>query len=258
MNKHTHHQSEEKQQLINEMMQFLLQRQEPRFSKQLQAQLLDEGCNYPMALAKPRFYELMVLGLGAHLNPVAKRKLDKRILSDFSNLSHIQFSDTMNYFVSHLKNCEKQMAMAVINSIVRIIDEWKLNPAFFSSEQEEFNAHLQAVVRKFAKASASSRLAGIPINQIRRRLYIALTTSLYRFNRSQQKFQLEFGSIPEALRAMRTDHTMFCRIMAYFGDQTPYFSHAASQTFWRTLQSFNTDHLPQGPQAYNCSGPIYE
>ncbi|MGD8292344.1 MAG: hypothetical protein PVF37_11610 [Desulfobacterales bacterium] len=258
MSKYTHHQSEERQQLINEMMQFLLQRQEPRFSKQLQAQLLDEGCNYPMVLAKPRFYELMVLGLGAHLNPVAKRKLDKRILPDFSSLSHIQFSDTMNYFVSHLKNCEEQMAMAVINSIVRIIDEWKLDPAFFSGEQKEFNAHLRAVVRKFAKASASSRLAGIPVNQIRRRLYIALTTSLYRFDRSQQKFQLEFGSIPAVLRAMRTDHSMFCRIMVYFGDQTPYFSHAASQTFWRTLQSLNTDHLPQEPQACTGSGPIYE
>jgi hypothetical protein len=136
MSKYTHHQSEERQQLINEMMQFLLQRQEPRFSKQLQAQLLDEGCNYPMVLAKPRFYELMVLGLGAHLNPVAKRKLDKRILPDFSSLSHIQFSDTMNYFVSHLKNCEEQMAMAVINSIVRIIDEWKLDPAFFFRRTE--------------------------------------------------------------------------------------------------------------------------
>jgi len=258
MNKYVHHQSEEKQQLINEMMQFLLQRQEPRFSKQLQAQLLDEGCNYPMALAKPRFYELMVLGLGAHLDPVAKKKLDKRILPDFSNLNHIQFSDTMNYFVSHLKNREKRMAMEVINSIAGIIEEWRLNPAFFSGGQQEFNAHLQAVARKFSKASASSRLPGIPINQIRRRLYIALTTSLYRFTRGQQKFQLEFGSIPEALRAMQTDHTMFCRVMAYFGDQTPYFIHAASQTFWRTLQSFNTDRSSQGPQAYNCSGPIYE
>jgi hypothetical protein len=258
MNKYTHHQSEEKQQLINEMMQFLLQRQEPRFSKQLQAQLLDEGCNYPMALAKPRFYELMVLGLGAHLNPDAKKKLDKRILPDISNLNHIQFSDTMNYFLSHLKACEKRMAMEVINSIARIIEEWKLNPAFFSSEREEFNAHLEAVVRKFVRVSASSRLKGIPIRQMRRRLYIALTTSLYRFTRRQQEFQMEFGSIPEALRAMRKDHTMFCRVMAYFGDQTPYFSHAASQTFWRTLQSFSTDHLSQGPQAHNCSGPIHE
>ena len=139
-------QNAESKQLINEMMQFLLQRKELRFSKQLQAQLLDEGCNYPIALAKPRFYELMVLGLAAQLNPVAKKKLDKRISPDLSNLNHIQFSETMNYFVAHLKNFEKQMAGEVINSSEQIIDEWKLNPTFFSGGLDEFNAHFQAVV----------------------------------------------------------------------------------------------------------------
>jgi hypothetical protein len=253
-----HDQNDERKRLINEMMQFLLQRQEPRFSKQLQAQLLDEGCNYPIALAKPRFYELMVFGLGAHLNSADRKKLDKHILPDVSNLNHIQFSAAMNYFSSHLKNSEKRMALEVINSIEDIIDEWKLNPAFFSGGQDAFDAHLEAVVGKFAKVCAPSRLPGLPINQIRRRLYIALTTSLYRFSRDQQKFQLEFGSIPATLRAMQADHTMFCRVMAYFGDQTPYFTHAASQSFWRTLQSLNTDRLSQGSPAYKRSGPIRE
>jgi hypothetical protein len=240
------------------MMQFLLQRKELRFSKQLQAQLLEEGCNYPMVLAKSRFYELMVFGLAAQLDPVAKKKLDKRISPDLSNLTHIQFSETMNYFVLHLKNYEKQMAMEVIISIEQIIDEWKLNPTFFSGGLDEFNAHLLEVVRKFAKASAPSRLPGISINQIRRRLYIALTTSLYRFSRDQQKFQLEFGSIPAVLKAMQEDHTVFCRVMAFFSTQTPYFTHAASQTFWRTLQSLNTDRLWPGPQVDNRNGPIRE
>jgi hypothetical protein len=257
-NAHKHDQNDERKQLINEMMQFLLQRQEQRFSKQLQAQLLDEGCNYPIVLAKPRFYELIISGLGVHLNPAAKKKLDKRILPDVSNLSHIQFSDTMSYFASHLKNCEKRMALEVINSIEHIIGEWKLAPAFFSGGQDEFNAHLEAVVGKFAKVCAPSRLPGVPITQIRRRLYIALTTSLCRFTRDQQAFQLKFGSIPATLRAMQADHTIFCRVMAYFGDQTPYFIHAASQTFWRTLQSLNTDHLSQGSPAYIRSGPIRE
>ena len=250
--------SAESTQLINEMMQFLLQRQEPRFSKQLQAQLLDEGCNYPMALAKPRFYQLMALGLAAQLDPAVKKKLDKRISPDFSNLTHLQFSETMNYFLSHLKNYEKQMAMEVIISIEQIIDEWKLNPTFFSGGLDEFNAHVLAVVRKFANASACSRLPRISINQIRRRLYIALTTSLYRFSRDQQRFQLEFGSIPRVLKAMQKDHTVFCRVMAFFRAQTPYFIHAASQTFWRTLQSFNTDHWSQPPQTDNSNGPIRE
>jgi hypothetical protein len=253
-----HHQNDERKQLINEMMQFLLQRQASRFSKQLKAQLLDEGCNYPIVLAKSRFYELMVLGLAEKLNPVPKKKFDKRISPDLSNLNHIQFSETMNYFVSHLKNFEKQMAIAVINSLEQIIDEWKLDTTFFSGGPDEFNAHLQTIVRKFATASASSWLPSISINRIRRRLYIALTTSLYRFTRDQQTFQLEFGSIPGVLKAMQTDHTVFGRVMAFFSTQTPYFSHAASSTFWRTLQALNTDCLPQGLPAKNNDEPICE
>ena len=112
-NKNKHHRNDERKQLINEMMQFLLQRQASRFSKQLKAQLLDEGCNYPIVLAKPRFYELMISGLAEQLNPAAKKKFDKRISPDLSNLNHIQFSETMNYFVSHLKNFETQMAIEV-------------------------------------------------------------------------------------------------------------------------------------------------
>ena len=151
--------------------------------------------------------------------------------------------------MSHLKNFEKQMALEVIHSIEQIIDEWKLKTAFFTAGLDDFNAHLQAVVRKFEKASASGRLATISTNQIRRRLYIALTTSLFRFTRDTQKFQLEFGSIPEVLKAMQNDHHVFCRTMAFFSTQTPYFSHTASQTFWRTLRLLNTDDSLKRPSA---------
>lgn len=257
-NANKHHRNDQRKQLINEMMQFLLQRQASRFSKQLEAQLLDEGCNYPIALAKPRFYELMFIGLAKQLDPPAKKKFDKRISHDLSNLNHIQFSETMNCFGSHLKNFETQAAIEVVNSLEQIIGEWKLDPTFFSGGPDKFNAHVQAVVGKFAKASASSRLPGISINRVRRRLYIALTASLYRFTQDQQTFQLEFGSIPVVLKAMQEDHTVFCRLMAFFSTQTPYFSHAAASTFWRTLQSLNTDCRPQGPPAKNNNGPIRE
>jgi len=256
INANKHHQNDERKQLINEMMQFLLQRQASRFSKQLKAQLLDEGCNYPTVLAKPRFYELMVSGLAEQLNPAAKKKIGRRISPDLSNLNHIQFSETMNYFVSHLKNFETQAAIEVVNSLEQIIDEWKLDTTFFSGGPDEFNAHVQAVVGKFAKASASNRLPSISINRVRRRLYIALTISLYRFTRDQQTFQLKFGSIPGVLKAMQADHTVFCRVMAFFSIQTPYFSHAAASTFWRTLQALKTDYLPQGRPAKNNDEPI--
>ena len=247
LDKNKDNRNDEGKQLISEMMQFLLQRQASRFSKQLMAQLLEEGCNYPVVLATPRFYELMVLGLAGRLNAGARKKFDKCVTLHLSKLNHKQFNETIKFFMSHLKNFEKQMALEVIHSIEQIIDEWKLKTAFFTAGLDDFNAHLQAVVRKFEKASASGRLATISTNQIRRRLYIALTTSLFRFTRDTQKFQLEFGSIPEVLKAMQNDHHVFCRTMAFFSTQTPYFSHTASQTFWRTLRLLNTDDSLKRP-----------
>lgn len=252
------HQNDERKQLIRDTMQFLLQRNVSRFSKQLMAHLLDEGCNYPIILAKPRFYELMIFGLARQLNRGARKGFDKRISHDLSNLNHVQFSEAMRYFATHLKNAEKKMAMEVINSIEQIMAEWKLSTAFFTGALDDFDTHLQAVVRKFAKASPSCRFSAGSINQIRRRLYIALTTSLFRFTANQQKFQLEFGSIPEVLKAMQGDHSVFCRVMAFFSTQTPYFSHAASQTFWRTFQSLHTDYLSERPSVEKTNGSTHE
>ena len=243
--KYKHNHTDERKRLINDTMQFLLQRNEARFAKQLTAQLLDEGCNFPTTLAKPRFYELMISGLATQLNRIAKKEFDKRFSYDFSYLNHVQFSETLKYCMSHLKDFEKLMALEVINSIEQIIDEWKLKQTFFTGSLNDFNRQLQAVVKKFAMASVSCRLSAISIDEIRHRLYIALTTSLYRFSKDQQKFQQEFGSIPDALKAMQKDHSVFCRVMAFLSTQTPYFLHTASQTFWRTLRSLNTDYAPK-------------
>ena len=245
--KDKHRHNSERKQLISEMMQILLQRKEPRFSKQLMAQLLEEGCNYPVILAKPRFYELIVGGLTQQLRAEEKKAINKRLPDNLSNLNHYHFNEAMNYFTSHLKDFEKQMALAVINGIEQIIDDWRLKPAFFAGELDDFNTHLQAVIKKFSEVSATCRLLSLSSNQIRRRLYMALTTSLFRFTRDPQNFYSEFNSIPKVLKAMQADHHVFNRVMAFFGSRTPYFHHTASQTFWRTLQALNTDYLPEGP-----------
>lgn len=242
MIKDKHHRKNERDRLISEMMQFLLQRNESRFLKQLMAQLLEEGCNYPITLAKPRFYELMVQGLADQLDNGARKEFDKRMTKNFLDLNHLEFIEAMRYFVSHLKNSEKQMALEVINSIEQLIDLWKLNPPFFAAGLDDFNARLRAVVEKYTQASARCRLSTFSINQIRRRIYLALTTSLFRFIKDPKQFQMEFGTIPEVLKAIQEDHSVFCRVMAFFSTQTPFFSHAASQAFWRTLQSLNTEY----------------
>ena len=160
------YQTDERKQLISDTMQFLLQRNEARFAKQLSSQLLDEGCNFPTTLAKPRFYELMISGLVTKLNTNAKKEFDKRYSYDLSYLNHVQFSETLKYCMSHLKDFERIMALEVINSIEQIIDEWKLKQTFFTGSLKDFNRQLHTVVSKFAMASDSCRLSTISIDKI--------------------------------------------------------------------------------------------
>ena len=56
-----------RKQLIRREMRFVLQQDVRRFTRQLLARLLDEGCNLNPALARLRFYEGFVRRLAADL-----------------------------------------------------------------------------------------------------------------------------------------------------------------------------------------------
>jgi hypothetical protein len=235
--------ADQRKQLIRDTMQFLLQRDEKRFSKQLFAQLLDEGCNLPLSLAKSRFYALMFQKLAATSDTVEKDILIKRPPEALLNITHFQFNEAIRRCLSYIKNPEEQMAMQVIDSLAKIKMEWQLDPAFFTKDLTYFNHRLQAIVEQYSESVSTNRLSALPISQIRRRLYIAFSTSLLKYVSERNVFQSRFGSVPEVIKAMQRDHTVFCRLMDFFRTQTPYYIHLASQTFWRTLQNMNQEKI---------------
>jgi hypothetical protein len=233
--------ADQRKQLIRDTMRFLLQRDEKRFSRQLLAQLLEEGCNYPLSLAKSRFYAWMIPGLAEKLDAAKKKELAKRLPEALSDVTHVHFGDAIHFYLSHLKHPEAQMAMQVIECLEKIKNEWRLDAAWFTVDFAGFNHSLEKTVEKFSESKPTHRLSALPMSRIRQRVYIALTTSLLKYISEPIGFQSRFGSVPEAITAMQTDHTVFCRAMAFFKTQTPYFAHLASQTFWRTLQNMNTE-----------------
>jgi hypothetical protein len=237
-----------KAQLLRDTLQFVLQRDEKRFAKLLLANLFGEGCNLPLALAKPRFYELMIEGLPPQLPPRAKESVLEGLPAALSQLAHVQFYDTVLCFQSRVKDSEKRMALQVIDSLAQIKDEWQLDQRFFTEELEQFDDRLQEAVEQFGRGASTGGLADIPIERVRRRLYVALTSSLFKYITDPQAFHSEFGSIPEVMTAIQKDHRVFCRVMAFFRTRIPYFIHLASQTFWRTLQTLCTESRPDDRQ----------
>jgi hypothetical protein len=89
--------------------------------------------------------------------------------------------------------------------------------------------------------SHAGGLAGLPFDVVIRRLRLALTVSLLRHVKDPEGFRSEFGLIPQVLKAIPGDPVVFSRVMSFLLGQVPYFSHVASQVFWRTLNNLDAE-----------------
>jgi hypothetical protein len=238
--------------IIRDELKFLLEEDEQRFAEYLLAHLLDEGCNLPLVIAKPRFYALMITGLFTKVSS----SIQDRFIQKFPSLqpmvssaqfksqsvTHEDFLNTMRFFHSHLESSGEQVAIEMTTSIEILKQEWQLDESFFQDTIDHFTTRLQAVINQMCQEAQPSACT-MSIELVRRRLYIALTTSLLRHVKERKPFQAEFGSIPETVNAMQQDHAVFCRFMAFCRERNPYFTYVASQIFWRTLETLRLEML---------------
>jgi hypothetical protein len=236
--------------IIRDELKFLLEADEQRFAEHLLTHLLDEGCNLPLVIAKPRFYALMMTGLFTRVSA----SIQDRFIQKFPSLqaivssaqfksqsvTHEDFLNAMRFFHSHLESSGKQVAIEITTSIEILKQEWQLDESFFQDAIDHFITRLQAIINEMCQGVQTS-IGIMPLDLVRRRLYIALTTSLLRHVKERNPFQTEFGSIPKTVNAMQQDHAVFCRFMAFCRERNPYFTYVASQTFWRTLETLRLE-----------------
>jgi hypothetical protein len=219
------------QQLIRTETRLVQEPDVQRFRRQLRAHLLDEGCNLPLTIAIPRFYETMATELLACAALAVQQQFTDTF--DPSNFgSHEDFRRAMLFWEAHLPEAGPQIARAVIKSIDTLKAVWQLDDELFQESVSRFDQRVQTLIAPLFQHQPPMTPAWI-----RRRLYLALTTSLLRHLTPGQPFYDRFGTVPEVLNAMQDDHTVFCRVMAWFRDQIPYFHYLASRTFWRTLET---------------------
>ncbi len=229
------------QSLIRTEMAFLLERNERWFEKQLQARLLDEGCNFPMRLAKPRFYEYMLSDLHATIVDAECRPKFQAIVAGgsehTSKPTHSIFHDAICFCASKCHDSARLMALGVTKAVQGIVEEWQLPLEMFQEDFPQFTERIHAAVSQLWLRPSSGEMPPIPFEKIRQRLYPALTTALLSKMNVRQTFEREFDSIPALLQAMQTDHSEFCRFMNFCRERSPYFLPFVSRTFWRTLET---------------------
>jgi hypothetical protein len=230
-----------RQSLILEETRFLLQGNDSRFSRQLQARLLEEGCNLPSALARPLFCRHLVSSLKAELVGSAQASFDRRFPESHERLIHPHFHDAIRFFHSRLPDANTKMTKASIDAVAAVMATWYLDEAALTESPACFEVTVrQAVDRIIDSSSTGPRLAQLSLDVVVHRLRLALTASLLRHVRSPEGFRTTFGSIPRVFKEMQENPAVFCRVMSFLQDQLPYFGHLSTQVFWRTLNHLDT------------------
>jgi hypothetical protein len=229
--------------ILRDATMLLLETHEARFSKHLLARLLDEGCNLPLIIAKPRFYALMTIAFEKHL-PSEKSAHIQEVAHSFQ---HAQFVEMMTLCYTHIPQAKQIAALEVLNSLDRIKVEWQQeaqelqedDDARYEQRLKSILAQLYPQETKAENSIEDAVQAWLP--QVRRRIVIAMTTALLRYVRDRQLLQQSFGSLPQAIAAMQQNHAEFVRFLRLCQERIPYYKHVAAQSFWRTLETLRLE-----------------
>jgi hypothetical protein len=158
--------------------------------------------------------------------------------------AHRRYHAAVKYFLAQLSDAETQITAAVLNVIEALKLDWQQTAKKCLSNANPEDPYLQDLVRKISRANSDGNLAQHGLDKIRCRLRIAVITSLMRHVRRPDLLREKFGSVPQILRGLNQNPTLFSALMAKFKKQIPYAEHVAAQSFWRTLNNMDTE-LPK-------------
>ena len=230
-----------RKQLIRREMRFVLHQDVRRFTQQLLARLLDEGCNLNPALARIKFYEGFVRRLAADLPADARGGFCEKTPDAIVNDPHRRYHAAVRYFLAHLSDAEPQITATVLNVIEALKMDWQQTAIKCLSNANPEDSYLQGLVEEISRANAKGNLAQHGLDRIRCRIRIAVITSLMRHVRKPDLLREKFGNVPQILRGLSQDPSLFSGLMAKFKKQMPYAEHVIAQSFWRTLNNMDTE-----------------
>ena len=234
-------------QLIRREIRFVLQQDVRRFTQQLLARLLDEGCNLNPALARMMFCERLVSRLASGQSGDTPSRFSRTTPDVVGDDIHRRYFTAVKYFLAHLSDAEAQITATVLDVIEALKLDWQQTAKGCLSNVNPGDTDLQHLVEQISHVNSDGKLAQHGLDKIRHRLRLAVGTSLLRHVRSPVLLKEKFGSISQILQKIGQDPAFFLALMAIFKEEIPYASHVIAQSFWRTLNNMDTE-LPDPDQ----------
>jgi hypothetical protein len=230
-----------RQQMIRREMRFILQQDVRRFTKLLLARLLDEGCNLHPDLARIMFYGRFERRLTSALPADTRTRFFERKPDSDTSCTHPRYHAVVKYFLTHLSGAETQITAAVLDVIEALKLDWQETAKRCFSNANPGDSDLQYLIGQISRVNSNGNLARHGIDKIRRRLKIAVATSLLRHVRKPDLLREKYGSVPQILHEMGRDPALLPALMVFFREQVPYAQHVIAQSFWRTLNNMDTE-----------------
>ena len=136
------------------------------------------------------------------------------------------------------------MTATVLDAIESLKLDWQRIAKKCLLKENLGGSYLQNLIEQIACVNSDGNLAQHALDTIRRRLKIAVVTSLMRHVRNPELLREEYGSVPQILQGIDRDPALWPALMATFKKQVPYAQHVSTQSFWRTLNNMDTE-LPK-------------
>ena len=228
-----------RKELIRREMRFVLQKDIQRFTGQLQARLLDEGCNLHPILARVSFYEHFENRIASDLPVDLRNRFREDQSKKASDFSHPRYQKAVKYTLGHLSDAEAKIAAAVLDVLEMLKFKWRQTASQCTIGSISGNNDLDNLLTQLSKLNPKGYLARHGRPTIHRRLRIAIVTSLLRHVRQPELVREKFGRLSQILRDLGQNPELFPELMAMFQEQIPYAWLVISQTFWRTLTNMD-------------------
>jgi hypothetical protein len=232
---------ETRKQLIRREMRFVLQQDVRRFTEQLLARLRDEGCNLHPNLARKMFYERFEHLLASGRPADTRTRLFEDTPDSAPDWTHPRYHAAVKYFLTHLSDAEAQIVDAVLDVIETLKLDWQRIAQTCLSDEHLESPYLSDLIEQISRLNPKGKLAQHDLERIRRRLKIAVVTSLMRHVRKPDLLREKYGSLPKILQGKSRDPALMPALMAALKEQVPYAQQVISQSFWRTVNNLDTE-----------------
>jgi len=232
-----------RKQLIKREMRFVLQQDVRRFTKQLLSHLLDEGCNLHPDLARIMFYEGFQLRLSTGRTIELRARFCGLIPDLDAGCTHPQYYAAVKCFLARRSDAATHIAAAVLDTIETLKQEWQRIAIKCLSNSNPADPCLPGLIEQIVRMNPEGKLARHDLDRVRRRLKIAVVTTLMRHVRKPELLRKKYGSVPLMLQAIGRNQTLLPAVLTTFEEQIPFAQHVIARSFWRTLNNMDTEWL---------------